>query len=82
MKSTIKKGVEVVVISGSEKGKRGKILLSMPQKNRVIVEGVNMRKHHERKSEKNPEGAIIERESSIHISNVMSAERYDSKKSK
>ncbi|MDY6068311.1 MAG: 50S ribosomal protein L24 [Opitutales bacterium] len=80
MKNTIKKGVEVVVLSGSDKGKRGKILLVEPKKSRVIVEGVNMRKHHERKSEKNPDGAIVERESSIHISNVMSAERYDSKK--
>ena len=80
MKNTIKKGVEVVVLSGSDKGKRGKMLLVEPKKSRVIVEGVNMRKHHERKSEKNPDGAIVERESSIHISNVMSAERYDSKK--
>ena len=80
MKNKIKKGVEVVVLSGSDKGKRGKILLVEPKKSRVIVEGVNMRKHHERKSEKNPDGAIVERESSIHISNVMSAERYDSKK--
>ena len=80
MKNTIKKGVEVVVLSGSDKGKRGKILLVEPKKSRVIVEGVNMRTHHERKSEKNPDGAIVERESSIHISNVMSAERYDSKK--
>ena len=48
----------------------------------VILEGVNIRNFHERKSQKNPDGAIVEREASIHISNVMSAGRYDSKKSK
>ena len=73
-KSFVKKGDEVVVIAGSSKGKRGKILLVDPKKERVIVEGANLRKHHERKSEKNPEGAI-------HISNVMPAGRFDAKKS-
>jgi len=80
--NSIKKGEEVVVISGSDKGKRGKILAVFPKTERVLIEGVNIRKHHERKSDKNPEGSITERESSIHISNVMSAGRFDSKKSK
>ena len=80
MKRFVKKGDEVVVISGSAKGKRGKILQVFPKDERVIVEGVNMRKHHERKSEKNPEGAIVEREAPIHISNVMPAGRFDAKK--
>ncbi|MBO6102424.1 MAG: 50S ribosomal protein L24 [Opitutales bacterium] len=80
MKSSVKKGEEVVVISGSAKGKRGKVLAVFPKLQKVLVEGVNMRKHHERKSEKNPEGAIVEREQAIHISNVMSAGRFDSKK--
>jgi len=81
MKASVKKGEEVVVISGSAKGTRGKVLAVMPKEERVIVEGVNVRKHHERKSQKNPEGAIVEREHSIHISNVMSAGRFDAKKS-
>ena len=81
-KRFVKKGDEVVVITGSSKGKRGKILVVDPKCERVVVEGVNLRKHHERKSEKNPEGAVVERESSIHISNVTPAERFDSKKSK
>ena len=81
MKESIKKGVEVVVITGSDKGKRGKVLAVYPKKQRVLVEGVNMRKHHERKSQKNPEGSIAEREHSIHISNVMSAGRFDAKRS-
>lgn len=80
MKSSIKKGEEVVVISGSAKGTRGKVLAVFPKQQKVLVEGVNMRKHHERKSERNPDGAIVEREQAIHISNVMSAGRFDSKK--
>lgn len=82
MKQSVKKGDEVIVISGSAKGSRGKVLAVQPAAQRVIVEGVNMRKFHERKSQKNPDGAIVEREASIHISNVMSAGRFDSKKSK
>ncbi len=70
MKSFVKKGDEVTVISGSAKGSKGKVLAVFPKKSKVLVEGVNMKKHHERKSEKNPEGKIIERESPIHISNV------------
>jgi len=77
---SIKKGEEVVVIAGSNKGKRGKILSVITKTDKVIVESVNMRKHHERKSDKNPEGAIVEREAPIHVSNVMSAGRFDSKK--
>ena len=70
MKQSVKIGEEVVVISGSAKGKRGKVLAVMPSESRVIVEGVNIRKFHERKSQKNPDGAIVEREASIHISNL------------
>ena len=66
MKQSVKKGEEVVVISGSAKGKRGKVLAVRPSEGRVIVEGVNIRKFHERKSQKNPDGAIVEREASIH----------------
>ena len=80
MKSFVKKGDEVVVISGSSKGTRGKVLQVFPKKERVLVEGVNVRKHHERKSEKNPDGALVEREAPIHISNVMPAGRFDAKK--
>ena len=50
MKSSVKKGDEVVVIAGSSKGMRGKVLAVFPKKERVIVEGANIRKHHERKS--------------------------------
>lgn len=79
-KRFVKKGDEVVVIAGSSKGSRGKILAVYPSDERVLVEGVNVRKFHERKSEKNPEGAVVEREAPIHISNVMPAGRFDAKK--
>ena len=73
----IKKGDEVVVIAGSELGGRGKVLLVNKKKQRVLVEGLKMIKRHTRKSEKNQQGGIVEREGLIHISNVMLASRYD-----
>jgi large subunit ribosomal protein L24 len=70
----VKKGDEVVVLAGKEKGKRGKIIHVMTDKQRVVVEGLQMIKKHTRKSQQNPNGAIVEREGSIHISNVKKAE--------
>ena len=75
----VKKGDEVVVIAGSEKGKRGKIIAVETGSHRVIVEGVRMMKKHMRKSQDSPQGAIIERESTIHISNVMAADKFDAR---
>ncbi len=77
MKCHVKKGDEVVVLSGAEKGKRGKIIAVNPGKGRAIVEGLKMIKRHTRKSQERPQGAIVEREGSIHISNLMKAEKYD-----
>ena len=73
----VKRGDEVVVIAGTERGKRGKILAVLTGKQRVIVEGVKMIKKHMRKSQQHPQGKIIEREGSIHISNVMTTARFD-----
>jgi large subunit ribosomal protein L24 len=73
MKCHVKKGDEVIVLAGKEKGKRGKIIAVSPRKQRVIVEGVQMIKRHMRKSQQHPQGAIIEREGTIHISNVKKA---------
>jgi large subunit ribosomal protein L24 len=56
-----------------EKGKQGKIIHVFPKKSRVVVEGLQMIKKHTRKSQQNPNGAIIEREGTIHISNVKKA---------
>jgi ribosomal protein L24, bacterial/organelle len=78
----VKKGDEVVVIAGSEKGKRGKIIAVDTGKQRVIVEGVQMIKRHTRKSQDNPQGAIIEREGTVHISNVMKAEAFEARANK
>lgn len=75
--SHVKKGDEVVVIAGSELGRRGKVLEVKLKKQRVLVEGVKMIKRHTRKSPKNEQGGIVEREGTIHLSNVMLASRYD-----
>ena len=73
----VKKGDEVVVLAGKEKGKRGKIIAVLTKKSRVVVEGVQMIKRHTRKSQTHPQGAILEREGSIHISNVKKAEALE-----
>ncbi len=73
----VKKNDEVVVLSGADKGKRGRIISVLAKKQRVIVEGAHMIKKHMRKNQQNPQGAIVEREGSIHISNVMKAEAFD-----
>ena len=78
----VKKGDEVVVIAGADKGKRGKIISVETGKQRVIVEGVHMMKRHTRKSQQNPQGAIVEREGTVHISNVVKAEAFDARASK
>ena len=67
----VKKGDNVKVIAGNDKGKEGRILAVFPKKERVLVEGVNMRIHHDKPSQENPQGGRIEREGSIHVSNVM-----------
>ena len=69
----VKKGDEVVVLSGKEKGKQGRIIAVLTKKSRVIVEGLHMIKRHTRKSQQHPQGAIVEREGSVHISNVKKA---------
>jgi len=77
----VKKGDEVVVIAGAERGKRGKIIFMLTEKQRVIVEGVAMIKKHTKKQRNPnaPQGGIIEREGSIHVSNVMLAETFDAR---
>ena len=74
MKCHVKKNDEVVVLAGKEKGKRGKIIAVFPKKQRVIVEGLQLIKRHTRKSQQHPNGAIVEREGTIHLSNVRKAE--------
>lgn len=69
-KLKIKKDDEVVVVTGRDRGKRGKVLRSLPAENRLIVEGVNMVKRHTKPSQADPQGGIKEKEASIHVSNV------------
>ena len=82
MKLHLKKGDEVVVLAGAERGKRGKVISVSFKSNRAIVEGVKMIKRHTRKNENNPQGAIIEREGTVHISNLMKAEVFDARAAK
>ena len=77
----VKVGEEVAVISGAHRGATGKILAIQSKKERAIVEGVNLIKKHERKSQTNPEGAIVEREGTVHISNLMGIEKYNARRS-
>lgn len=67
----IKKDDNVVVIAGNSKGKTGKVLKVFPKVERIIVEGVNIRKRHTKPNQANPQGGIIEKEAPIHASNVM-----------
>ena len=79
-KSHVKRGQEVVVIAGSHKGKTGKVLEVLTAKNRVRVEGVAMIKRHMKKSQEHPQGSIVEREGSVHISNLMLKATFDASK--
>ena len=67
----IRKGDMVVVIAGKEKGKRGKVLRVLNKIDRVVIERVAMVKRHTKPSQKSPQGGIVEKEGSVHISNVM-----------
>lgn len=76
----VKRGDEVVVLAGSQKGKSGKILEVLAVKSRARVEGVGMIKRHLKKSQEHPNGTIAEREGSIHVSNLQLKSRFDASK--
>ena len=67
----IVKGDTVLVVSGDDRGKTGRVLAVFADKQRVLVEGVNFIKRHTRPTQQNPQGGILEREAPIHVSNVM-----------
>jgi large subunit ribosomal protein L24 len=71
MGARIRKGDNVVVISGKDKGKTGKVTRVLVEENRVVIEGVNLVKRHSRPTPRNPSGGIVEREQAIHASKVM-----------
>jgi large subunit ribosomal protein L24 len=70
----IKKGDNVIVLAGKDKGKKGKVLKAMPRENKVVVEGINVSKKHQRARRQNEKGTIIDIAMPIHVSNVKKAE--------
>ncbi|MEW6419639.1 MAG: 50S ribosomal protein L24 [Nitrospirota bacterium] len=71
MGQSIRKNDTVVVITGREKGKKGRVLSVYPSKSRILIERINMIRKHMKPSKKYTQGGIIEKESPLHISNVM-----------
>ena len=92
MKMSIRQGDKVEVIAGKDKGKQGVVKRGIPEKSRVLVEGINMVKKTMRPTQQNPQGGITTKEAPLHVSNVMlvcpncnkptrtSAKRVDGKK--
>ena len=78
----VKRGDVVEVITGNHRGATGKVLQVIAPKQQVLIEGVRMVKRHTRRSNDNPQGAIVEREGPIHISNVKIAETAPEKSEK
>jgi len=77
-KLKIKKGDKVVVLTGRDKGKTGAVLHALPRDNKVIVQGVNIAKRHQRQTP-TAQGGIVEKEMPIHVSNVSHIDPKDSK---
>jgi large subunit ribosomal protein L24 len=78
----VKKNDNVVVLSGEDKGKVGRVLAVLPTKNRVLVEGVNIVHKAVRKSQDRPQGGIVTKEAPIALAKVMSQERYEARRKK
>ncbi len=70
MAAKIKSGDRVVLLTGKDKGRQGKVLKVMPKEERVLVEGLNMVKRHTRASQTDPQGGIKNKEAPVHVSNV------------
>jgi large subunit ribosomal protein L24 len=81
VKMKIRKGDEVIVVAGKDKGKKGKVLVVMPKLSRVIVSGINLVKKHT-KPTKSHDGGIIQKEASMHISNISHMDPKDGKPTK
>ncbi len=75
----IRKDDKVIVIAGKDKGKTGKVLKAMPKEDKVVVEGVNMKKKHQRATRGGQKGQIIDKVFPIHVSNVMLLDPKNSK---
>ena len=70
MAAKIKKGDSVIVLTGKDKGRSGTVVKVLPEDNRVVVQGINMVQRHTRPSQSNPNGGIVNKEASLHVSNV------------
>ena len=78
-KLKIKKKDRVIVLAGKDKGKTGEVTAVLPNENRVVVSGINMVARHTKPSQGNPQGGIVRKEASIHISNVAHIDPKDNK---
>lgn len=67
----IKKGDNIIVIAGKDKGKTGKVIVSFPKENKVLVEGINVSKKHQRAQKSGAKGQIVDKAMPINVSNVM-----------
>ena len=74
MAAKIKKGDNIVVLTGKDKGRTGTVLKVLPTENRVVVQGINMVQRHTRPSQADPQGGIKHKEASLHLSNVAIAD--------
>jgi large subunit ribosomal protein L24 len=81
-KLKIKKKDRVIVIAGKDKGKTGEVTAVLPKENRVVVSGINMVARHTKPSQTNPQGGIVRKEASIHVSNVAHIDPKDKKPSR
>ena len=79
MAARIRKGDRVVVIAGRDKGRQGEVLRVIPAESRVVVQGVQLVKKHEKPSAANPNGGIASQEAAIHVSNVAHVDPKDGK---
>lgn len=77
-KLKVKKGDKVLVLTGRDKGKSGEVLKAFPERNKVIVQGINISKKHQRATQ-TASGGIVERETPIHVSNIAHIDPKDSK---
>ncbi len=76
----IKVNDEVVILAGKDKGKTGKVIKTLRNKDKVVVEGINMIKKHQKPNQMNQNGGIYDMEAPIHVSNVKKVETKDTKK--
>ena len=79
MAARIRKGDTVIVLTGKDKGRKGEVLKSFPDENRVLVQGVNIHARHTKPSQADPQGGIKRTEAPIHVSNVAHVDPRDGK---